>query len=230
MDPALPCPVCEYDLSGLPENRCPECGSAFTPDDVRSGAGGEPSIEVTVDLVGLMCGVFGAAFSVMSCIVKDGRVLVLATWFCVLFGARLLHRRGPCRQWCCGLLLVLPMPTLLTALSPVPRVCAYWAATAIALAGGLWMLMRPARRSAAVAGVAAVSVTCLTVGFAYLYADSGYWAQRFQWSNAFVVSTAGGSRPGTAAEFVLLGAALAIAGVVGLFSIVVAGDRAGSGE
>ena len=28
--PALPCPLCEYDLRGLSEPRCPECGYTFT--------------------------------------------------------------------------------------------------------------------------------------------------------------------------------------------------------
>lgn len=32
---ALNCPLCGYDLRGLPENRCPECGHAFDPDELR---------------------------------------------------------------------------------------------------------------------------------------------------------------------------------------------------
>ena len=31
---ALPCPSCGYNLSGLRESKCPECGSAFTLDQL----------------------------------------------------------------------------------------------------------------------------------------------------------------------------------------------------
>lgn len=31
----LACPLCGYDLRGLPEHRCPECGHAFDPDELR---------------------------------------------------------------------------------------------------------------------------------------------------------------------------------------------------
>ncbi len=31
----LKCPECRYDLSGLPTGNCPECGKAFTPEQVR---------------------------------------------------------------------------------------------------------------------------------------------------------------------------------------------------
>lgn len=45
---ALPCPSCAYNLSGLRESRCPECGAAYTLDQLyaavdeqrRGGVGG----------------------------------------------------------------------------------------------------------------------------------------------------------------------------------------------
>ena len=35
LDAALPCPLCGYDLRGLPAGRCPECGHGFDPDALR---------------------------------------------------------------------------------------------------------------------------------------------------------------------------------------------------
>lgn len=34
-DSELSCPTCDYNLTGLTENRCPECGEAFDPEQVR---------------------------------------------------------------------------------------------------------------------------------------------------------------------------------------------------
>jgi hypothetical protein len=34
-DSGLRCPRCEYNLTGLTENRCPECGTAFDPEELR---------------------------------------------------------------------------------------------------------------------------------------------------------------------------------------------------
>ena len=34
-DDSLNCPLCDYDLRGLPANRCPECGYAFDPEELR---------------------------------------------------------------------------------------------------------------------------------------------------------------------------------------------------
>ena len=33
---ALPCPLCGYDLRGLPPGRCPECGHEFDPAELRA--------------------------------------------------------------------------------------------------------------------------------------------------------------------------------------------------
>lgn len=35
LDEALPCPLCGYDLRGLPAGRCPECGHGFDPARLR---------------------------------------------------------------------------------------------------------------------------------------------------------------------------------------------------
>jgi len=33
----LRCPACDYDLTGLREHRCPECGAEFDPQRLRAG-------------------------------------------------------------------------------------------------------------------------------------------------------------------------------------------------
>ena len=42
-DDALTCPLCGYDLRGLPEDRCPECGHAFDPASLRDARRSSPA-------------------------------------------------------------------------------------------------------------------------------------------------------------------------------------------
>ena len=47
--PALACPLCGYNLAGLTEARCPECGASFTLEQVllaRPPAGTQPAAEL----------------------------------------------------------------------------------------------------------------------------------------------------------------------------------------
>lgn len=43
-DSGLRCPECEYNLTGLTEPRCPECGTRFSWEAVRAAAEGRPHI------------------------------------------------------------------------------------------------------------------------------------------------------------------------------------------
>jgi hypothetical protein len=41
-DTGMRCLVCDYNVTGLSENRCPECGTEFDPDLLRRVAAGQP--------------------------------------------------------------------------------------------------------------------------------------------------------------------------------------------
>jgi hypothetical protein len=42
-DSGLRCPKCDYNLTGVAENRCPECGEAFDPERLRAILAGAPA-------------------------------------------------------------------------------------------------------------------------------------------------------------------------------------------
>ncbi|MCP4249805.1 MAG: hypothetical protein GY778_22410 [bacterium] len=42
---ALPCPTCGYNLTGLQQARCPECGTQYTLDELYA-AMGPPQVEL----------------------------------------------------------------------------------------------------------------------------------------------------------------------------------------
>ena len=44
MDRAVPCPLCEYELRGLAEPRCPECGYRFEWAEVLAPAAAPPFV------------------------------------------------------------------------------------------------------------------------------------------------------------------------------------------
>jgi hypothetical protein len=44
--PAIPCPTCGYDMTGLKGTRCPECGSEFTVDELLAALPGRAAAEL----------------------------------------------------------------------------------------------------------------------------------------------------------------------------------------
>jgi hypothetical protein len=44
--PGIPCPVCNYDMTGLKSTRCPECGSEFTLDELLAAQPGRAAVEL----------------------------------------------------------------------------------------------------------------------------------------------------------------------------------------
>jgi hypothetical protein len=44
--PAVPCPTCGYDMTGLRGTRCPECGCEFTVDEIVAALPGRAAAEL----------------------------------------------------------------------------------------------------------------------------------------------------------------------------------------
>jgi hypothetical protein len=44
--PAVPCPTCGYDMTGLKGTRCPECGCEFTVDEILASQPGRAAVEL----------------------------------------------------------------------------------------------------------------------------------------------------------------------------------------
>lgn len=69
--PTLFCPTCGYNLTGLPENRCPECGSAFDPVALGAVPPGHPiTVGQTIFRLALPPGIF--LVSLLALIPKNG--------------------------------------------------------------------------------------------------------------------------------------------------------------
>jgi hypothetical protein len=87
------CLACGYDLRGLPENRCPECGRAFDPGDSATflcrQADGRKY------LAAALLGLFGMTTPIMT--------------------ARMLGSLLPARAVGCAVIVVFPIGLLMTA-------------------------------------------------------------------------------------------------------------------
>lgn len=81
------CPKCEYNLNGLTEDRCPECGNAFDPREIWSTL--HPNAEPIgkLDLIhklsyqAAICTVLALAVAVLSAIYFESLV---PFWLCAL--------------------------------------------------------------------------------------------------------------------------------------------------
>ncbi|GMU21365.1 MAG: hypothetical protein AMXMBFR13_14580 [Phycisphaerae bacterium] len=80
----LYCPHCQYNLTGLPENRCPECGHPFDPARLAFGPG---EIYVPEPIVGRLEFMRRAHFGRILAV----QAVVAMAFSIVLDGGRLLY-------------------------------------------------------------------------------------------------------------------------------------------
>ncbi len=214
---SLQCPVCQYDVSGLPENVCPECGTAFDPAQLRQPRRSRDFIQrLVVIFVVVLNGIFMARYW-LAPPARDP-ALTWFLWMAAVVGALSVRRTSRGMRHLGGLYLLLPLASLSSFLSPVPDVAWWWPAYAIAAGVGAAMLMRPSQRSWIAAMMFGAAATCLMLGLRYLAADLLGWMRGSYWSATFSVTTIGDVRPGRAGEFVLLGCVL-----TGLGTLCIAG-------
>jgi hypothetical protein len=94
IDEDLFCPQCGYNLRGLPEERCPECGTRFEPVGVRSLSRSEAVDSYQTSRRVLIFSVVASVFAVFHLAEETADVLIVtvavvsmlvATWLCHRF-------------------------------------------------------------------------------------------------------------------------------------------------
>jgi hypothetical protein len=102
-DSGLRCPRCDYNLTGLPENICPECGAAFDPEELRR--------RLPEHIPGWERPGVSAFFSV--CMMTWGQPVRFARQFPVHYRA---DTAASFRRYALGLTLVILVPTQMAIL------------------------------------------------------------------------------------------------------------------
>jgi hypothetical protein len=86
------CLGCGYILDGLPENRCPECGRAFDPSDLRTYLSktysGRPFLALAIVFASLW------AIGVTVSLLEDAGIVELTGWPQLLLGLVMLGFLG----------------------------------------------------------------------------------------------------------------------------------------
>lgn len=107
----LRCPACDYNLTGLPQNRCPECGNEFDPHELASLLGSAPPMRIREMFLRLVW--------------LPGSIVCIS----VLSASALLLSSGPpftifftCMAVGCGIVVV-PL-TMMNVVSMTPRIVA----------------------------------------------------------------------------------------------------------
>ncbi|MBC7835116.1 MAG: zf-TFIIB domain-containing protein [Phycisphaerales bacterium] len=189
----MQCPKCRYDLAGLTEDVCPECGGAFDRADLLSANGAAARAKrlrrVQRRLFVLSVGL--AALTVVLAIVDLFEIGVVTLLFSILSLFVTLSVR-PWRGYRPGMLLYL---LLLLPLSEgtwnQPADAPYWISI-MAVGGPAWWVMLGMGRRNALPGIAlGIAIPTGIFSLLLLYDDLGNWVAARHWANHLNISPMG---------------------------------------
>ncbi len=227
--PKLACPVCGYDLAGLPEDRCPECGVPFDRAELLLPPPPGPLEQALADPM-IRHGPLALciAVSVLCRPHREPLSAWLAIWFVLAWGAGgawlAMHRTGLLRERPAALLWLL-IPAAATAFAcGAPEILRVQGTVLGALIGAAVLVVsfRRAPRASAAALCLALALTATPVGgFLAGHAAMGLAAGHY-WSPWDAPVEGGRIRAVPYHEAFAFGRTVLLAGIAGIAGYFVA--------